>query len=56
VRSITRKHSALTGTGEFATIIKHDHLGRKVQLIDPDKGTIDYRHDVLGQAIWQCVF
>ncbi len=39
--------------GQVVTQNFYDHLGRKVKMIDPDKGTLEYRYDGLGNLIWQ---
>ncbi|RYV04078.1 hypothetical protein SOPP22_01360 [Shewanella sp. OPT22] len=53
---ITVSRDAPTGaqtSNEVVTYNYFDHLGRKVRMIDPDKGTIEYKYDVLGNVIWQ---
>ncbi len=54
LRLTRRTHSDISGgTGNIDTIIKSDHMGRKVQLIDPDIGAINYKNDALGRLLWQ---
>ncbi|WP_064791930.1 RHS repeat-associated core domain-containing protein [Shewanella woodyi] len=51
---INRAHSSHSGnSGNIVTRNFYDHLGRKVKMIDPDKGTIDYKYDAIGNVIWQ---
>ncbi|MDT3334963.1 RHS repeat-associated core domain-containing protein [Shewanella sp. SP1S1-7] len=51
---VARNHSSASGkSGQIVTRNDFDHLGRKVKMVDPDKGTIEYRYDALGNVIWQ---
>jgi RHS repeat-associated protein len=54
VVSISRDNStASANSGQIITKSYFDHLGRKFKMIDPDKGTLEYRYDALGKVIWQ---
>ena len=39
--------------GNVVTEMKYDHLGRKVEMLDPDSGKITYQYDGLGNLLWQ---
>ena len=51
---VKRSHTEISGgSGYIETTIEHDHLGRKVSMTDPDKGTMKYRYNSFGELVWQ---
>ena len=41
------------GSLMIQTLFKFDHLGRKVQMTDPDHGIFNYQYNALGELTWQ---
>lgn len=42
-----------TGVGGPTIFIEYDAIGRKTKMIDPDKGTWEYRYNAFGELLWQ---